>query len=234
MTTTITRQIVSVNQRVNITADLFCVQFSLLEPFVYSMTSKLSCDYSGGYWQFYTLSNGGFYMSPNSDGTGEALQFYDASLRLVSASLGLHAGHGMLGFWWKLGPEKLVGDTRELRAERPPDPDGVAHYNFSKIQKKRGKRGVRRGRQRRHQFPRASLREFKMRLSESAGIGDATFVTTGVSAGLSCIALPSPIGGPRDGCPQPAAPATTPRTRLLPTRDSFPPHARRVSPPAPT
>ena len=69
MSTTITRQIVAGNQRVNITADLFGAYFPMrLEPFVYAMTSKLSDDYSGGYWHFYTLSNGGFYMSPESDG----------------------------------------------------------------------------------------------------------------------------------------------------------------------
>lgn len=69
MIDTTTRQKVADDQRINITADFFGVYFPLrLEPFVYAMTSKLSDDYSGGYWQFYTLSNGGFYMAPESDG----------------------------------------------------------------------------------------------------------------------------------------------------------------------
>lgn len=68
MIDTITRLQVADDQRINITADLFGVYFPLrLEPFVYAMTSKLSDDYSGGYWQFYTLSNGTFYMAPESD-----------------------------------------------------------------------------------------------------------------------------------------------------------------------
>jgi hypothetical protein len=67
MDTTVTRQLVADKLRTNITADLFGVYFPLqLEPFVYAMTSKLSEDYSGGYWHFYTLSNGGFYMEPDS------------------------------------------------------------------------------------------------------------------------------------------------------------------------
>jgi hypothetical protein len=69
MDTTVTRQLVADKLRTNITADLFGVYFPLqLEPFVYAMTSKLSEDYSGGYWHFYQLSNGGFYMAPDSDG----------------------------------------------------------------------------------------------------------------------------------------------------------------------
>ena len=69
MDTTVTRQLVADDQRMNTTADLFGVYFPLqLEPFVYAMTSKLSEDYSGGYWHFYQLSNGGFYMAPDGDG----------------------------------------------------------------------------------------------------------------------------------------------------------------------
>lgn len=69
MDTAIIRQLDADDQRTNITADLFGVYFPLqLEPFVYAITSKLSEDYSGGYWHFYCLSNGGFYMAPDSDG----------------------------------------------------------------------------------------------------------------------------------------------------------------------
>lgn len=67
--TDITRQTVADDQRINLTADLFGAYFPLrLEPFVYAMTSTLSDDYSGGYWHFYILSNGGFYMAPDGDG----------------------------------------------------------------------------------------------------------------------------------------------------------------------
>jgi len=65
----ITRQLVADDQRTNVTADLFGVYFPIqLEPFIYSMSSQLSEDYGGGYWEFYTLSNGGFYMAPDSEG----------------------------------------------------------------------------------------------------------------------------------------------------------------------
>lgn len=62
----ITRQQVSDDQRINHTAGIFGVHFPMrLEPFVYSIMDKLSRDYNGGYWGFYQLSNGGFYMAPD-------------------------------------------------------------------------------------------------------------------------------------------------------------------------
>jgi Antirestriction protein len=37
------------------------------ESLVYSWMSRLSDDYTGGYWNFYDLSNGGFYLAPSDD-----------------------------------------------------------------------------------------------------------------------------------------------------------------------
>ena len=64
---TITRLRIPDGQRINHTATLFGAHFPFnLEPFVYGVTSKMVRDYHGGYWEFYTLSNGGFYMAPNT------------------------------------------------------------------------------------------------------------------------------------------------------------------------
>ncbi|MGK5081543.1 antirestriction protein [Janthinobacterium sp. HLX7-2] len=41
----------------------------LLENTVYDMLGRMSKDYNGGYWDFFTLSNGGFYMAPQTDST---------------------------------------------------------------------------------------------------------------------------------------------------------------------
>lgn len=67
-TPSITSQIIAENQRVNHTAALFGINFPLsLEPFVYFMADTVCEDYNGGYWNFYALSNGGFYMAPHTD-----------------------------------------------------------------------------------------------------------------------------------------------------------------------
>jgi hypothetical protein len=56
------------DQRLTITEKLFGTWFpTRLEPFIYTITGRLTKDYAGGLWQFYKLSNGGFYMLPAED-----------------------------------------------------------------------------------------------------------------------------------------------------------------------
>ena len=70
MKTIVTRDLVPENQRMAITELLFSMRFPLeLEPIIYNFTERLSEDYKGGYWDFYTLSNGGFYLSLADDRT---------------------------------------------------------------------------------------------------------------------------------------------------------------------
>jgi hypothetical protein len=65
---TVTRMLVPEDQRLTITDKLFGVWFPMrIEPFVYTITERLTKDYSGGLWLFHMLSNGGFYMSPADD-----------------------------------------------------------------------------------------------------------------------------------------------------------------------
>ena len=66
--TTVTRTLVPEDQRLAITEKLFGVHFPLqLEPVIYGITDRMAEDYTGGYWDFWTLSNGGFYMAPSVD-----------------------------------------------------------------------------------------------------------------------------------------------------------------------
>ena len=67
-TTTITRNTISTNQRIKSTADLFDIHFPVnIESAIYSIASNIAVEYNGAYWEFYSLSNGGFYMAPNLD-----------------------------------------------------------------------------------------------------------------------------------------------------------------------
>lgn len=46
---------------------LFGIRFPLMvEPFTFDSAASLSDDYEGGYWEFYALCSGGFYMAPTS------------------------------------------------------------------------------------------------------------------------------------------------------------------------
>ena len=65
--TVIDRELVPEARRMDHTAELFGPDFPMrLEPTVFAMAERLSADYRGGYWLFYALSNGGFYMAPDS------------------------------------------------------------------------------------------------------------------------------------------------------------------------
>ncbi len=67
-TSNITRQLVADQQRLSHTGQLFGLHFPLtIESAIYTFADHLAEDYHGGYWQFYTLSNGGFYMAPMAD-----------------------------------------------------------------------------------------------------------------------------------------------------------------------
>lgn len=64
----INRQQVSDKSRIQHAADLFGIRFPLnIEPAVYSIAGNIATEYNGAYWEFYALSNGGFYMAPSSD-----------------------------------------------------------------------------------------------------------------------------------------------------------------------
>ena len=66
--TIVTRQLVPDKHRLAVTEKLFGIHFPLrLEPVIYTITDRMAADYHGGYWDFYTLSNGGFYMAPKSE-----------------------------------------------------------------------------------------------------------------------------------------------------------------------
>lgn len=55
------------SQRMNTVDNLFGVRYvTLFEPTVFNMAGMLAANYDGAYWQFYTLSNGGFWMAPRA------------------------------------------------------------------------------------------------------------------------------------------------------------------------
>lgn len=64
----ITNTIVSESARMVTVDRLFGLGYVLkLEPAVFSIAEALASDYTGGYWEFHDLSNGGFYMAPRFD-----------------------------------------------------------------------------------------------------------------------------------------------------------------------
>ncbi len=64
----ITAKLVPETERLDTADQHFGIRYPLvIEPTVYRFAEQLAKSYSGGYWHFYRLSNGGFYMAPNLD-----------------------------------------------------------------------------------------------------------------------------------------------------------------------
>jgi len=86
----ITKKLVAVQKRTSHTATLFGLNFPMrLEPVVYGLTDNLSEDYHGGYWDFWELSNGGFYMSPSSHNTFKVSCMNDYVGEMSADALGI-------------------------------------------------------------------------------------------------------------------------------------------------
>lgn len=69
-TNTITAKIVTESNRMDVADKHFGIRFPLtVEPMIFQFASQLAPAYSGGYWKFYEISNGGFFMAPRLDET---------------------------------------------------------------------------------------------------------------------------------------------------------------------
>lgn len=66
---TISSRLVPETERMDFVDKLFGIKYVLkLEPTIFQFAEHLAApQYSGGYWQFYALSNAGFYMAPRTD-----------------------------------------------------------------------------------------------------------------------------------------------------------------------
>ena len=63
----VTATLVSVEDRMDFLPAMFPRCFVLGESMVFRWMENLSLDYKGGFWEFYRLSNGGFYMAPRTE-----------------------------------------------------------------------------------------------------------------------------------------------------------------------
>ncbi|EEB79344.1 Antirestriction protein [marine gamma proteobacterium HTCC2148] len=68
--TTINRNLIADQDRLNHVEKLFGIHFPFrLEPVIYDITERMAPTYRGGYWNFYRLNSGGFYMAPEGGQT---------------------------------------------------------------------------------------------------------------------------------------------------------------------
>lgn len=90
--TIVSGKIVPEAQRMNVADKHFGIRYPLVvEPMVYQFATQLAPAYSGGYWNFYRLSNGGFFMAPKLDESFEVTADNGFSGTMSAEALGITA-----------------------------------------------------------------------------------------------------------------------------------------------
>ncbi len=63
----ITKTLIRGNERLNFLPKMLGNKFSIFESTIYNLMDHYNPAYHGGYWDFYKLSNGGFYIELSTD-----------------------------------------------------------------------------------------------------------------------------------------------------------------------
>ena len=88
----VTAKIVPESQRMNVADKHFGIRFPLtVEPMIFQFATQLATAYSGGYWHFYRLSNGGFFMAPKLDESFQVIADNGFSGTMSAEALGITA-----------------------------------------------------------------------------------------------------------------------------------------------
>ena len=107
------------DRRIHHTGKLFGIQFPMrLEPTIYATTDALSADYTGGFWDFFALSNGGFYMAPHADQSFAVVSMNGYEGRMSADALGNTAclyAYSNLSFGGDAFAEVCAGQYHLLR-----------------------------------------------------------------------------------------------------------------------
>lgn len=117
MESTITKTQVSDSQRTGFLPRKVGKAFLRFEMNVYDWMGQLCPDYLGGYWQFYELSNGGFYMALDSDETMRAVfpsNYFEDHMSADGLSIAANL-FALNGLCWQGGGERATDAYYALR-----------------------------------------------------------------------------------------------------------------------
>lgn len=93
-------------------------QYKPYEKAIYDFLSKVCEDYNGGYWNYYSLSNGGFYMALDTSATLEIEQPNNYYYGIISADAACIAVNlfVLCHFAWTVDEEWFTLCFHKLRA----------------------------------------------------------------------------------------------------------------------
>ena len=109
---------VAENERLGFLPKFCGKHFMQYENAIYSLMDRASTDYSGGLWQFYTLSNGGFFMALDQDSNLRMEwedNYYQGTMSAEAASIAVNL-MALSHLSCQLSSENLGEHFHELRA----------------------------------------------------------------------------------------------------------------------
>ncbi|MFO9250761.1 antirestriction protein [Legionella pneumophila serogroup 8] len=117
MATTIQAVAVNDNQRLFFLSKYFGNKMMIAENGIFNALGKLCSGYTGGFWNYYELSNGGFYMAPCLDEKLELFVESNGYKGVLSAdAAGIVACLYVINqFCWKYKSEKMINHYYLLR-----------------------------------------------------------------------------------------------------------------------
>lgn len=99
----ITKEIVPRNERLGFMASHFGAHASEFQTLVFTLMERHCPPYSGGYWDFYKLSNGGIYISLDQEGdfkVSRASNYFCDEMTVDGASIAMNL-EALNNFAWK-------------------------------------------------------------------------------------------------------------------------------------
>ena len=113
----ITKKLYPESKRMEFLPKFVGKKFMKYETMIYEYLDCASEDYNGGFWEFYTLSNGGFYMAVESEKRFRMEwpdNYYEGEMSADAASIGVNL-FVQNAFAWEVDAERFTDAFHQLR-----------------------------------------------------------------------------------------------------------------------
>jgi hypothetical protein len=116
-TQSIEKTLVPANERLDFLPHFTGNHFMTYESMIYTKMGEFAPEYNGGFWDYYTLSNGGFFMSLDEDkrfSVDCASNYYQGEMSAEALSIGVNL-LVQNAFAWQIDSEKFSEAFHRLR-----------------------------------------------------------------------------------------------------------------------
>lgn len=133
MTDLITKALCPDHERLDFLPHHVGSKFLHYENYIYGGMDKFCAGYQGGFWNYYTLSNGGFYMALDCGEQRfrvvQPMNFYDGEMSAEAASIGINL-YAQNAFAWQVDAERFSDLFHKLRDFAAGHPEGAEIMAF--------------------------------------------------------------------------------------------------------